>query len=360
MHLWFDISFHGYGHLSQAAEVINAYAIRHPDLRLTVKCAAPREVIARRVRVAFTHIQLASDVTMAMTSALEVDEEASARGYLAFHRHWERHVTEYAALLQDAAPDLVLANVAYLPLAAARHARIPAAGLCSLNWADIYAHYCGARPEAAEILSEMRAAYAGADRFIRLEPAMPMSDLPNRIAVAPVARRGQPDRARINSQLGLRADQRLVLVNMGGMHFRPPMESWPRLPGVVWLVQQDWGVQHVDAHAFEALEMDFTDVLASCDAVLGKPGYGLFTEAAVNDVPLLYLRRVDWPEEPYLVDWLVLHGRCMEVSATAIASGELASDLAALWAQPSSPPVCSNGAQQVVNIIAEMLQNPPV
>lgn len=360
MHLWFDISFHGYGHLSQAAEVIHAYAISHPNLRLTVKCAAPREVIARRIRVPFTHIPLASDVTMAMTSALEVDAEASARSYQGFHRHWERHVTEYATLLRDTAPDMVLANVAYLPLAAARHAGIPAAGLCSLNWADIYAHYCGVRPEAAEILSEMRAAYAGAERFFRLEPAMPMSDLPNRVGVAPVAQRGQPDRARIHSQLGLRAGQRVVLVNMGGMHFRPPMESWPRLPGVIWLVQQDWGVQHADAHAFEALEMDFTDVLASCDAVLGKPGYGLFTEVAVNDVPLLYVRRVDWPEEPYLVDWLGRHGRCREVSATAIASGELASDLAALWVQPPTPPVCSNGAQQVVNIIAEMLQNPAV
>ena len=137
MHLWFDISFHGYGHLSQAAEVINACATQHLDLRLTVKCAAPREVIERRIRVPFTHIQSASDVTMAMVSAVEVDADASARGYQVFHRDWARHVADYAALLRDAAPDVVLANVAYLPLAAAKRAGIPAAGLCSLNWADI-------------------------------------------------------------------------------------------------------------------------------------------------------------------------------------------------------------------------------
>ncbi|MHB1176453.1 MAG: hypothetical protein ACYCZJ_15150 [Sulfuriferula sp.] len=360
MHLWFDISFHGYGHLSQAAEVIHAYAISHPNLRLTVKCAAPREVIARRIRVPFTHIQSASDVTMAMVSAVEVDADASARGYQAFHRDWARHVADYTALLRHAAPDVVLANVAYLPLAAAKRAGIPAVGLCSLNWADIYAHYCGGRPEAAEILGEMRAAYAGAERFIRLEPAMPMHDLPNRVAVGPVAQYGQSQRVHINRQLELNPDEKLVLVNMGGMHFRPPMESWPRLPGVTWLVQQDWRVQHADAHALEPLDMAFTDLLASCDAVIGKPGYGLFTEAAVNDVPLLYLRRVDWPEEPYLVDWLVRHGRCLEVSAATIASGELASDLAALWAQPSPPPVRSNGAQQMVNIVVAMLQNPVV
>ncbi len=351
MHLWFDISFHGYGHLSQAAEVINAYAIVHPDLRLTVKCAAPREVIARRIRMPFTHIQFASDVTMAMNSALEVDTEASARGYLAFHRDWDRHVAEYMTLLRDAAPDMVLANVAYLPLAAARHAGIPAVGLCSLNWADIYAHYCGTRPEAAGILDVMRAAYAGAEHFIRLEPAMPMSDLPNRIAVAPVVRRGQSDRARINSRLGLHVDQRVVLVNMGGMYFRPPMETWPHLPGVVWLVQQNWDVQHADAYSFEPLEMDFTDLLASCDAVLGKPGYGLFTEAAVNAVPMLYLRRADWPEEVYLIDWLQQHGRCLEVARTDLQRGELFDALQSVWTQADKPPVQVDGAQQVAQIL---------
>ncbi len=351
MHLWFDISFHGYGHLSLAAEVINACAIQHLDLRLTVKCAAPREVIERRIRVPFIHIQSASDVTMAMVSAVEVDADASARSYQAFHRDWTRHVADYTALLRHAVPDVMLVNVAYLPLAAAKRAGIPAVGLCSLNWADIYAHYCGGRPEAAEILGEMRAAYAGAERFIRLEPAMPMHDLPNRVAVGPVAQYGQSQRAHINRQLGLNPDEKLVLVNMGGMHFRPPMESWPRLPGVTWLVQQDWCVQHADAHAFEPLGMAFTDLLASCDAVLGKPGYGLFTEAAVNAVPLLYLRRVDWPEEPYLIDWLQQHGRCLEVARADVQRGELLDALQSLWAQPAKPPVQASGAQQVVEMV---------
>ena len=358
MHLWFDISFHGYGHIAQAAEVIAALAAQHADLRLTIKCAAPRDVLARRIQIPFTHIQSASDVTMAMHSTLAVDIDASALAYHDFHRDWPIRLAQYTALLQQAQPDVVLANVAYLPLAAARHVGIPAAGLCSLNWADIYAHYCGTRPEAAAILAEMRAAYASAAYFMRLQPAMPMRDLDNRIALDPLARSGHSQRAQINLQLGLAADDRLVLVNMGGMQFRPPMEGWPRLPGVHWLVQQDWQVQHADAHALESLNLAFTDVLASCDAVIGKPGYGLFTEAAVNGVPLLYLAREDWPEEAYLVDWLMRNGRCQVVSSAAIASGELAGDLAKLWAQPSPPPVQSSGARQVVKIVAAMLQNP--
>ena len=89
--------------------------------------------------------------------------------------------------------------------------------------------------------------------------------------------------------------------------------------------------------------------------MLGKPGYGLFTEAAVNAVPLLYLRRVDWLEERYLIAWLQRHGRCLEVSSEAIERGALVAALRALWAQSSRPPLPSNGAQQVVKIVATML-----
>ncbi|MDP2027350.1 hypothetical protein [Sulfuriferula sp.] len=89
--------------------------------------------------------------------------------------------------------------------------------------------------------------------------------------------------------------------------------------------------------------------------MLGKPGYGLFTEAAVNAVPLLYLRRVDWLEERYLIAWLQRHGCCLEVSSEAIERGALVAALRALWAQSSRPPLPSNGAQQVVKIVATML-----
>ena len=42
--------------------------------------------------------------------------------------------------------------------------------------------------------------------------------------------------------------------------------------------------------------MNFADLLASSDALLCKPGYGSFVEAASCGVPVLYVARPDWPE----------------------------------------------------------------
>jgi hypothetical protein len=46
------------------------------------------------------------------------------------------------------------------------------------------------------------------------------------------------------------------------------------------------------------------DLLRSVDAVIAKPGYGTFAEAACNATPLLYVRRQEWPEQDCLIEWL--------------------------------------------------------
>ena len=56
------------------------------------------------------------------------------------------------------------------------------------------------------------------------------------------------------------------------------------------------------------LPMAFNDMLASCDAVLTKPGYGTYTEAVCNGVPILTLARPDWPETAGMNDWARRHG----------------------------------------------------
>jgi hypothetical protein len=90
----------------------------------------------------FTHLQSTGDIGMIMTSPLAVDVEKSRAAYCAFHADWPRRVAEEARLLQALGADLVLSNVGYLPLAGAQQTEINNIALCSLNWADIYRHYC--------------------------------------------------------------------------------------------------------------------------------------------------------------------------------------------------------------------------
>ena len=73
-----------------------------------------------------------------------------------------------------------------------------------------------------------------------------------------------------------------MLVSMGGIASRLPIERWPRIGGVRWLVEQSWQVGHPDAIVLESLPMNFSDLLASSDALVCKPGYGSFVEAGLR------------------------------------------------------------------------------
>lgn len=352
-HLLVCISAHGFGHVAQTAPVLNALHARMPNVRITVRSMAPLEHLRARIHVPFGYVRESGDIGMLMSSALDVNTKASSDAYQAFHRDWGGKVMREAAALREFAPDFVLSNVGYLPLAGANRAGIPCAAMSSLNWADIYAHYCGGISGTHQITTQIRVAYNNAEAFLRLSPGMPMTELYHRHPVGPVADTGKYRRDEINARFNLIFDEKLVLVSLGGVAGHLPMGNWPRLPGVRWLVPAEWRSIHPDALVLESLEMPFGDILASSDALLCKPGYGSFVEAACAGVPVLYATRADWPETPPLVQWLAEHGICREVSRFALESGDFSDLLLDLLAQPKPQPAVASGTDQA----AEWLEN---
>ncbi len=350
-HLLTYISGHGFGHIAQTAPVLNRLREQLPALRLTVCSSAPAHILLSRIDGHFDHIPEAADFGMVMASALDVLPEASLKRYRGFHQDWHQRVALEARKMAAIDPCFVFSNVAYLPLAAARQAGIPCASMCSLNWHDILAHYCDTDPSAAEILHQIHDAYAAAETFLRVTPGMPMAGFSNLQTIGPIASSGRNRRTEINQHLGLQADKKLVLISLGGIATRLPMEQWPHFKEIHYLVQADWNVERDDTSTLELLGMNFSDVMSSCDAFICKPGYGSFAEAACNGVPVLYVNRHDWPEADCLNSWLKQHGRCVEVDRQALESGQLDIALNALWQQPQPAPVHPVGIDEAAGYL---------
>ena len=354
-HLFVDISSHGFGHLAQVAPVLNALAIGLPSLRLTIRSGLSLASLRARLMADFTHVAASSDFGYVMHDATRVDLPATAAAYRDFHADWAVRVAAEARFLAGLRPDLVLSDVAYLPLAGAAHAGIPALAMSSLNWADLFKHYFAADTWFEPIHREMLAAYNSADCFFRLTPGMPMADLRRVQPIGPVAAMGAECRAVLRAQLGCAANERLVLIAFGGFSKRLPIENWPRIEGVRWLVHQAWQMADPQTTDFEPLGRPFTDLLRAVDAVITKPGYGLFSEAGCNETPVLYVRREDWPEQDCLIDWLTLNGRCREISDADLVAGLLAEPLGVLWQQPAPPTPAPTGAGEAAGFILARL-----
>lgn len=350
-HLVVSISGHGFGHVAQTAPILNLLHEQIPKLNLTVRSAAPLAHLHSRIHVPFAYLPSEGDIGMAMSSALDVRVDESREAYRAFHADWDARVANEAHLLRELKADFIFSNVGYLPLAGAQRAGIPNAALCSLNWADIYRHYFGDDAIAAQI----HGCYASADAFLRATPGMAMSYLANLVPVPPIAVIGTNRRDELDRHLKLAKQEKLVLVSLGGIASRLPIERWPHIAGVHWLVQDSWQVEHPDAIVLESLPMSFNDLLASCDALVCKPGYGSFVEAASCGVPVLYVSRADWPESPALISWLQQHGLCREVSRQALEQGRIAEVLEEIWKAPRPKPVIPDGAEQVANWLTEKM-----
>ena len=358
-HLLAAISGHGYGHLSQVAPVLEAIGERIPGLRLTLRTRLPEALLRERIGLEFALLPGELDFGMRMQSALAVDLEASARDYLEFHRNWEHRVADEAAVLRHSGADLVLADVPYLSLASARHAGIEAVAMCSLNWISIYGHYCRQRPEATVILEQMTAAYRSAAMFLQTEPAMPMPELDNTHPIGPVARLSARPWRSLARHLGLPPTTRTLLVGMGGVGLALPVADWPRFPGWRLIVPGVANDQHPDVIAMHSLDLDFPELLGGVDALLTKPGYATYVEAACLGLPVLYASRPDWPEEPWLNPWLERHTRATEVAIDVLYQGEFLAPLEALMALKPRPRPAPTGVAEAADIIAARLLGRP-
>jgi hypothetical protein len=354
-HLFVDISSHGLGHLAQVAPVLNELTRRLPGLRLTVRSGVLSEKLYSRLHGPFTHLPERSDFGFVMHDATRIDLAASAAAYRSQHADWEQRVEAEADFLARLRPDLVLTDVAYLPLAGAARAGIPSLSMCSLNWAEMFDLFFGLEPWAPEIHQQMLSAYNSAEQFLRFTPGMPMRDLHRVHSIGSVAALGADRRIALREKLQCPADQKLVLVAFGGVEKQISFDAWQATPDVRWLIPQRGPKLREDMTVFEGLNVPFNDLLLSVDAVLTKPGYGTFVEAACSATPVLYLRSEDWPEQDGLIEWLKSNARCAEISQAQLMSGQLAESLGDLWRQIVPPKPRPDGVSEAAEILLARL-----
>ncbi len=354
--LYVAISYHGFGHITQTAPIVNELTRRIPELKVMIQCAAPARVLRQHFTCAFEHMLEAPDLSMAMVNSLEVLPEVSYAAYCALHQQWQERVAIEARRLNQLRPALVLANVPYLPLAAAASIGIPAAAISSLNWAEVFYSYCRGRPAAERIYLAIREAYTQAELFLNPKPSMPMPGLNNTHPIGPIARQGRNRRQKLNERLGLAPDDKLVLLFLGGITTPLTVTHWPRLPGIHLLLRGTGPVERAGVYSLEEWAMPHIDLVCSADALITKPGYGSLVEAACNGIPVLYVRRGDWPEESHLVQWLEEHACCLELDRGSLERGEFGESLESLWRQAPKPLVAPTGAVEAAELLEPYLR----
>ena len=303
----FDISTHGLGHLGQVAPVIQELIARNSGLHVIVRSSHPAPVVRRFIGLPIDLDMPPPEATLVMRDPTNVDAVASGAAYHKLHARWHDNLEREAARLAARTPTALIADVPYLSLAAAKRLGIPAIALCSLNWLDLYKTYCAHADDAVDIMHTIESAYRSADIFLQPQPHMPMTELPNRRSIGPIARLGRRRSGEIRSALGIPQNVKIVLVTFGGIQSRSQLQL-PTMAGVHWLLPPDYSTTGLHATNVSQIDMSFIDLLASSDAVVTKVGYCTFVEAACNGLGLVSAPRDDWPESEHLIEWAKQNG----------------------------------------------------
>ena len=362
-HLLACVSSHGWGHLAQTLPILAALRARMPALRVTVRSGLEPAMLRARFAAAGEPepavIGDDTDFGFVMHDALNVDDVRSLQRYRALHADAGWLGRERAAL-RALRVDAVFSNIGYMPLAAASSLGIPAFGACSLNWADVLGGLHADRADLAPMLRTMHAAYASADLLFALEPGMPFDGFARRVRVGPIARRGRTRRAELREALGVAPDRRVMMIAFGGLPMSLDTAGWRLAPGWTAVALTD-GVHETDA-VRDGARLDgwpYIDLLASCDLLVAKPGYGTFAEAGFAARDTLVVPRGDWPEAPYLVDWLSRHARCAPIALAMLQAGRFEAAIAAIESQPLRAAADGDGAADIATRIAAHLARGP-
>jgi len=385
-HLLIALSSHGFGHLSQAAPVINQLRTLIPELRITVRSQFSVEQIKRRIFNPDTIEPFADDFGMVMHHALSVDVGASLSAYLNAHNDWQKKVADLAAHLREIEVDLVVSDIPYLTLVAAQYAGIPSVALCSLNWADILEYYLKKdrlietdpqgdllAQEQSTLINTIRSAYQAARYFLQPAPSMIMPGLKNTLPIGPVCTPGEKKHLELRKNIGLPADALVILVGMGGMAYPLNLDNWPSQidnQALHYLVPEeivtppvavtsensrDTDEQTINTISNEQTGLTYSELVASVDLIITKPGYGMFVEAAAAGVPVLYVERPGWPEAEALTSWLRSVAHCAEISSETLQQGLFGQQLTELLNKGPYPAVPPSGNLQAAELLQRIL-----
>ena len=299
------ISGHGLGHSAREAEVLRRLPL---DVPLIVKTVAPARFWRAELTRPFTLIPESFDVGCVQKDGIAIDAPGTLVAFQAQETRNRERADSEAAFLQEVGAKIVVTDVAAFPLAVAARVGIPALCIANFTWVEIYRAFEAELPEFGAIADRLAQEYAQATLLLEAGLSLPMPYFRGQESIGLVAREGHSRREALTALLPDAARRkRLALVYVSGWglpisyskveafagwHFIS-LDAPPILPA-------NWTVIPRDALAHP-------DLVASVDAVISKPGYGIIGECLITGTPFLYPPRPQFAEyaalDTALNDW---------------------------------------------------------
>ncbi len=349
MKIAYYITAHGYGHGARSCDIIRALRQNYPSLPVVVVSDLPADFLRARLPGEDVTFRKASfDVGMVQLDSIRVDVPATLQKVKRLYQRRTEFVASEADWIKREGVRAIASDIPAIPLEAAARVGIPRIALGNFAWDWIYEEFVERDPCWAEIVSAFREAYAQSDLLLRMPFAEPMAAFPRRQDIPLVATPGQARREELAQATGADIAKRWVLLSFTSLEWdtaalaRVAKIRDTEFFTVKPLAWASPNIRPVDRHM-----IPFGDVVASCEAVVTKPGFGILSECVVNRKPIVYAERTDFREYPILETSIKKYLRNAHIPAELLYRGELREALAAVERAPDPPRRLSGGGDLI-------------
>lgn len=343
------ITAHGYGHGVRSCDILSALHRAAPDQVIHVISDLPVDFLRSRLDLPLDAYRAGSfDVGMVQLDSIRVDVEQTLHRVIAVLDQRPARIAAERDFLRARNVGLVVCDIPAMPIEAAKAEGIPALAVGNFAWDWIYEEFIPRDERWQSAVEAFRAAYAQVDLLLRLPFSEPMAAFPRQEHLPLVARPGRPRRAELALAYGIDPGKTWVLLSFTTLDWDADViHRLERDTDHVFLTVLPLGWSGRNFYGIDRHHIPFSDVIATADLVVSKPGYGILSECVVNDKPLVYAERTDFREYPILEAALHQHLRHVHIPAEALYRGDLAPYLAAaVRAPPAKQPLSAGGDEQ--------------
>lgn len=319
---WF-ISPHGFGHAARASAMMDEVFRLRPDAAFDVFTTVPKWFFSASLAAPFHYHSCHCDVGLVQRSALEEDIEATVDLLARADLLAEATVDTLAEKVLSLGCQVVVADISPQGLAVARAAHLPSILVENFTWDWIYRGYVSQWPSIGRWVELFEQEFAQCDLRIQAEPWC--HTVEGALRVAPINRRPREEPKAIREQLGIKEEQAMLLVSMGGIpwHFSG-LEKAAKAEGVT-IVIPGGGATQAQSGSLVVLphhsHFHHPDLVHAADGVLAKLGYSTIAEVWSAGCSLGWIGRPTFPESIEMAQWVRRNLGGAEISQDELVEG---------------------------------------
>lgn len=343
------ITAHGYGHGSRSCDIIRAINKLYPHVMVHIVTRLPESFLSSQIGNNGNPVRSRSfDVGMVQIDSIRVDVDATLTLVEQLCAARQELIAEECAFLKEKNIRMVVADIPAIPIEAAARLGIPSMAVGNFSWDWIYSGFLSRDPRWQPVVNIFREAYAKTDLLLRMPFCDAMGAFPRVEDIPLVAVPGKGQREKIAQITGCNPKAKWILLSFTTLDWNG--EALARVEEIEeceFFTVRPLHWERRNIHTLDRDQVTFSDVLASVDAVISKPGFGILSDCIVNQRPLIYAERSDFLEYPILESALRKYLRHVHIPAEDLYRGNLAASLARIWESPDAESSLARGGDSI-------------